>query len=284
VPITASFSEPFYTGGASSSDFSGQWDVALNGRPYLLDLKSNRFRHISVPLLRQQADQATSPSESSINPADLWRRSQDTWHKGAGQSFLDRGDSDPERFHTSKGVDVWTKWQLRLLPATTQKRSSANSNLMLVVVGSYLYLIDGAELRRTTDMTTWTNVTGVPAGAPTSVASDGFNVWTAHTANGIFGTTRGAGTTAQYTTGNVTLVGYVKGRLLAAYQPDQMVESVEAVSVKTRIGQAPVLPATVIATYADGHAKYSGFRNTSDIRGGCGEDWWHDHSWEGYNE
>jgi prepilin-type N-terminal cleavage/methylation domain-containing protein/prepilin-type processing-associated H-X9-DG protein len=40
----------------------------------------------------------------------------------------------------------------------------------------------------------------------------------------------------------------------------------------------------VNATYADGHAKYSGFRNTSDIRGGCGEDWWHDHSWEGYNE
>jgi prepilin-type N-terminal cleavage/methylation domain-containing protein/prepilin-type processing-associated H-X9-DG protein len=40
----------------------------------------------------------------------------------------------------------------------------------------------------------------------------------------------------------------------------------------------------VIATYADGHAKYSAFRNTSDIRGGCGEDWWHDHSWEGYHE
>jgi prepilin-type N-terminal cleavage/methylation domain-containing protein/prepilin-type processing-associated H-X9-DG protein len=40
----------------------------------------------------------------------------------------------------------------------------------------------------------------------------------------------------------------------------------------------------VNATYADGHAKYSGFRNSSDIRGGCGEDWWHDHSWEGYNE
>jgi prepilin-type N-terminal cleavage/methylation domain-containing protein/prepilin-type processing-associated H-X9-DG protein len=40
----------------------------------------------------------------------------------------------------------------------------------------------------------------------------------------------------------------------------------------------------VNATYADGHAKYSSFRNTSDIRGGCGEDWWHDHSWEGYME
>ncbi|MEU0211192.1 family 43 glycosylhydrolase [Streptomyces canus] len=41
-------------------------------------------------------------------------------------------------------------------------------------------------------------------------------------------------------------------RLLRAYQPDQLVESVEAVKVRTRTGQAPVLPATVIAKYADG--------------------------------
>ncbi|WP_405578611.1 family 43 glycosylhydrolase [Streptomyces sp. NBC_01092] len=41
-------------------------------------------------------------------------------------------------------------------------------------------------------------------------------------------------------------------RLLRAYQPDQLVEGVEDVSVKTGIGQTPVLPATVIATYADG--------------------------------
>ncbi|GAA4054459.1 family 43 glycosylhydrolase [Streptomyces shaanxiensis] len=41
-------------------------------------------------------------------------------------------------------------------------------------------------------------------------------------------------------------------RLLRAYQPDQLVEGVEDVTVKTGIGQAPVLPATVIATYADG--------------------------------
>ncbi|MGJ5893306.1 family 43 glycosylhydrolase [Streptomyces niveiscabiei] len=41
-------------------------------------------------------------------------------------------------------------------------------------------------------------------------------------------------------------------RLLRAYQPDQAVESVQDVTVKTRTGQAPVLPATVIARYADG--------------------------------
>ncbi|MFC8361455.1 family 43 glycosylhydrolase [Streptomyces griseorubiginosus] len=41
-------------------------------------------------------------------------------------------------------------------------------------------------------------------------------------------------------------------RLLRAYQPDRLVEGVEDVTVKTRTGEAPVLPATVIATYADG--------------------------------
>jgi hypothetical protein len=41
-------------------------------------------------------------------------------------------------------------------------------------------------------------------------------------------------------------------RLLKAYQPDQMVESVEDVKVTTGIGDAPVLPGTVIAEYADG--------------------------------
>ncbi|MEU0075724.1 family 43 glycosylhydrolase [Streptomyces sp. NPDC006332] len=41
-------------------------------------------------------------------------------------------------------------------------------------------------------------------------------------------------------------------RLLRAYQPDQVVKSVEDVAVKTRVGEAPVLPATVIAEYADG--------------------------------
>ncbi|WP_338894697.1 family 43 glycosylhydrolase [Streptomyces sp. TG1A-60] len=41
-------------------------------------------------------------------------------------------------------------------------------------------------------------------------------------------------------------------RLLKTYQPDQIVASVEDVRVETRIGDVPVLPATVIAEFADG--------------------------------
>ncbi|GHE30718.1 family 43 glycosylhydrolase [Streptomyces capitiformicae] len=41
-------------------------------------------------------------------------------------------------------------------------------------------------------------------------------------------------------------------RLLTTYQPDQIIRSVEDIKVETRVGQAPVLPATVIAESADG--------------------------------
>ncbi|MEV5493320.1 family 43 glycosylhydrolase [Streptomyces bobili] len=41
-------------------------------------------------------------------------------------------------------------------------------------------------------------------------------------------------------------------RLLTTYQPDQIITGVEDVKVGTRIGEAPVLPATVIAESADG--------------------------------
>ncbi|QYX75788.1 family 43 glycosylhydrolase [Streptomyces akebiae] len=41
-------------------------------------------------------------------------------------------------------------------------------------------------------------------------------------------------------------------RLLQTYQPDQIITDVEDVKVETRVGDAPVLPATVIAESADG--------------------------------
>jgi prepilin-type N-terminal cleavage/methylation domain-containing protein/prepilin-type processing-associated H-X9-DG protein len=37
------------------------------------------------------------------------------------------------------------------------------------------------------------------------------------------------------------------------------------------------------ATYADGHAKFSHFHNSPTYQK-CFEDWWFDHSWEGYHE
>lgn len=238
MTLNALLDAPFYIGGSAAADVPSLYDCALNGRPYMLDLEAKAgidfvFTHQSVPRLRQQADAGTSPSEASLNPDDLWRRSQDTWHDGAGQAFLDRTESDPARFDTSKGVDVWDKWQLSLLNDTTLKVSSVNTNLQLLTAGDYLYLCDGSTLQFTTDITTgapvWQTVfspyPGLDTTRITSIATDGYTVYATQPyasggVAGVYAMQRGSiaqkAGTVPYNALVCTLLRYVKGRLMAA--------------------------------------------------------------------
>lgn len=220
--LSSLMSEPYYLGeGSSDLASTGLTDVGLGSHSYIIDWKAQPgILHRSVPLLKQQSDQRDVPGEQSINPEGFWLRSGESWHRGAGQDLFDRKDSDPYRFRTSQGMNVWDKWHLNLLNSTDQKRSSANTNLKLAVAGSFLYLIDGTALVRTADITpgtpTFTTITGTPGTAPTDIASDGFNILTAHGASGLYKTTRGAATTASHITGTVNLIGFVKNRWIAA--------------------------------------------------------------------
>lgn len=219
---------PIYSGGATSGEVPSKYPIALNGVGFFIDwnpavaFRKADFSESSVPVLRAQADTSNMPGESSINPEGLWRRTQDTWHHGAGQVHLDRPESDSARFRTSKGVDCWTRWQLSLLPDTARARTSANTNVALVAVGSYLYMIDGVDLLRTQDIapgagTVWTAVTGGPGTTAKSVCTDGYTVYVAF-AGGVYTTTRGAAayTGTPYNALNADLLGYVKGRLMAS--------------------------------------------------------------------
>ena len=223
MSFSSSFNVGFYSGGALTDLVPNLYPVALDGHPFLVDRKSNQFRHITIPVLKQQSQDSGNLGEQSINPQGLWRRSIESWHKGAGQTNYDLTDSDPARFRSSKGVDPWTKWELSLLPVTDAKRSSANTNLKLQPAGSRLYLIDGGDIVYTADITvdspTWTGITGEPATAATDITSDGFNVYTAHGADRVYKTDTASSSTAAYvTSGNsVSVLGYVKGRLMAAH-------------------------------------------------------------------
>lgn len=232
VDITLLFDDPYSTASSSGTLLVPQaYPVAIDGHPYLVDLTSDQtglrgqyFRCGSIPVLRAQADQSNTPSESSINPNDLWRRSLESWKLGAGQSRYDRKSSDGRRFHASKGVNVWADdWQFSLLPDTSVARSSANSNLRLVSVGSYTYLTDGQGLLYSSNLTggspSFTAVTGTPAVTASSVASDGFNVYCCYGASGMYTTTRGAAAATQLVSSALNsgaIVGYVKGRLMLA--------------------------------------------------------------------
>ena len=108
----------FYTGTGTTSLVPDVFPVALNGRPYMVDLRSNRFTRQFDMRVREQSDQSTSPGEQSISPQGFWRRGESSWHFGAGQPKADVAGALDYRFATSKGVNPWTKGQVSLLNAT----------------------------------------------------------------------------------------------------------------------------------------------------------------------
>ena len=210
----------FFTGtSAGSSLVPDVFPVAINGRPYMIDVGSNQFTRQFDARVRDSVDQSTEPGEAALNPQGLWRRSQSSWHYGAGQQYSDTADAEAYRFYESKGVDPWTRNRLSLLPATTQARSSANTNLHMVTANGRVYITDGQTVAYTTNFTSFTTVTGTNASALVDITSDGYNVFFSYADGDIDQTNPGTGAASDYITGiEAGRMDYVKGRLMVAGQ------------------------------------------------------------------
>ena len=206
----------FYTGTGSTSLVPHVYPVAVAGRPYMVDQKSGRFGRAFEARVRESVDQNNLPGEATINPQGLWRRAQSSWHKGSGQQYADTADAGDYRFYTSKNLDPWTKGELKLLPTTSKVYNSSNSNVRICVADGRLYLSDGQTLKYTTDLSTYTTVTGTPAATINGLTTDGFNVWISFSGNGIYKTDTSTSAAASYATGHEwNQLQYVKGRLMA---------------------------------------------------------------------
>ena len=120
-------SPALFAGPSSSNLVPYPFPVGLGGHYYGVQWDKDsigvwgaKFKRESLPLLRQQADNSNIPGEQSISPEQFWRRSQDTWLYGEGQTYLDRSTSEIRRYHDGLGIDPWTPWQLKLLNDTTK--------------------------------------------------------------------------------------------------------------------------------------------------------------------
>lgn len=219
--VTDKFDSPLFGGGGTTVEVPGKFPVALDGRGYFIDTQvehsfTDYWKHESIPLIRTQADTSNNPAEVSLNPENLWRRAQDSWHHGAGQAYRDRdSNADIYRYHASKGIDPWTRYLLSLLPATSQSLASANTNLALVSAGARLYALDGTAVKYTTDLSSYSTVTSTGSNAKTSICSDGYTVYFTDGSN-VYTTNTGASAASSYNTLDCTLLRYVKGRLMAA--------------------------------------------------------------------
>ena len=171
----------FFTGTGTTQLVPDIFPIAINGRPYLVDEKSGQFTRGFEPRVRDSVDQSTAPGEAAINPQGLWRRGEVSWHYGAGQRYADTAEAQDYRFYSSKGVNPWTKGQATLLNAVKESLNSANTNLLLAVTDTRVYVLDGATLKYTTDpfatSPTWTSATGLPAATPRDMATDGTNIY-----------------------------------------------------------------------------------------------------------
>ena len=208
----------FYTGSGATTLVPDIFPVAINGRPYLVDLKAGSFQRQYDARVRDSVDQSAEPGEAAINPQGLWRRSQSSWHYGAGQTYADTADAEAFRFNNSKGVYVWDKGEVTLLKDTTQVLADAAATLKALTVGTRLYVATGGDVKYTTDLSTFTNCTSEPGGNVGGMTTDGFNVFVAFAADGIHKATTSTDAFSSYITGTDTFVNlsYVKGRLMAS--------------------------------------------------------------------
>lgn len=264
--ISATFVEPFYSGGSTvSGDVPAYLPVAIAGHSYLIDLAE--YDRQSIDVIRQPVDDSDEPSERTLNPAGLWPRSIESWHHGAGQTSYDLEDSDRRRFRASKGIDVWTPGKVCLLNDTASKRASVNTNLKLAVAGSRLYAIDGQQLLYTTDISgaspTWTAVTGTPAATALDVATDGYRVWVAYGASGLYQTNTDTGAASALGASTPDTVDYCNGRLVTS--DDDKLYEVDAAGVATLLYDHAAsafrwdaVTAAPNAIYAAGHAGTNG--------------------------
>jgi hypothetical protein len=213
--ISTPFDAPLFEGSGASDELPGYLQVAINGRPYKIDPR--KYKRSTVELLRSPADQNPEPGEQSLNTEGLWPRMQTDWRGGAGQDYFDDGDSDRARFLRSKGIDPWTRRRIKLHYDTALRAASSNTNLKVLVAGSYVYWADGSNLMLSNAVDLATPSTVAAGGAITSLATDGSYVYIARAGALLQRSVIGSGTMAAFSVAlQPTLVGYANGRLFGA--------------------------------------------------------------------
>jgi len=261
VALSVLYSSPYYGGSASTVEVPGRYPVALGGRGYNLDLRSGKFGWQSIALMRQQFDTSDRPGERSLNPEAGWRRAQESWHLGAGQAALDRAESDPYRFATSKGVDPWDEWELGLLPDTTEVVDTTSTNLALAATGTRLWLSDDDDVRYTDDGTSWSAAT-YGGGDIVSIASTGSHVYVSDGANVYRCAAAGTDFSSAYNTLDADLLRFVNGRLMAAH--DDSIYEIVSGSAPTAHYQHPNAAATWV-DFAEGPSAIYAAAQVGDV-------------------
>jgi len=207
---------------------SNIYDIAIGGQPFLLASSDKYpYQRQTATYRKQQFDNTKEVGEQSFE--GWWLRSQSSFHLGSGINYLDPylSENVQYRFNDSAGVDVWTPGQVTMLPATTNVFALSDDIQMFGAIDSLdqdcVFVSDNDVLTRIP--ASGTGATTIPYGGSgsdiTSLTQDGVYYYAAN-ATGIYrGALTGTGATGSiyYQTGDNTVMGFVKQRLVAAIGP-----------------------------------------------------------------
>lgn len=219
----------FYTGTSLTSLVPDVFPVGINGRPYMIDMRSGKLARGFEGRVRDSVDQSTAPGEAAINPGGLWRRGEVSWHWGAGQRYADTAEAQDYRFFKSKGVNPWVKGQLTLLNGTKVSLSSTATTTQMVVQDGRLYVSLDTDVKYTTDpfasSPTWSDCTGEPGSGKkcNTMATDGNSIYFGFENDGIrkldptVSVSAISGTKFINSTDNYYMLGFAKGFLFGAH-------------------------------------------------------------------
>ena len=228
--ITEPIVSPIGIAGASTPLFtntSNIYDIAIGGQPFLLGASDKYpYQRQTATYRKQQFDNSKEIGEQAFE--GWWLRSQSSFHLGAGINYLDPylSENVQFRFNDSAGVDVWTQGQVTMLPDTENVFALSDNVNMFGATDSLnqdcVFVSSNTTLTRiAADGTDATVAYGGSGTNITSLTQDGLNYYVANDTGIYRGSLTGTGATGSiyYQTGDRTVMGFVKQRLVAAIGP-----------------------------------------------------------------
>jgi hypothetical protein len=174
------------------------WDVAIGGTPFMLKPSPDTpYQRQTAQFRKQQFDAEASVGEQSLD--GFWRRSQFSFHQGAGIKFFDAFSDDVSaRAWKMDGVDPWTPGQVTLGPSFSTGLTAAHSLALTGYDGSSTPVVWFRKTSDSNKLHKWDGATdsavstaGVTAFAPDPNASgrcfydSGVNVKTSNAAANV---------------------------------------------------------------------------------------------------
>ena len=228
--ITEPIVSPIGIAGASTplyTNTSNIYDIAIGGQPFLLGASDKYpYQRQTATYRKQQFDNSKEIGEQSFE--GWWLRSQSSFHQGAGINYLDPylSENVQFRFNDSAGVDVWTPGQVTMLSDTENVFTLSDNVNMFGATDSLdqdcVFVSSNTTLTRiAADGTDATVAYGGSGTNITSLTQDGLNYYAANDTGIYRGSLTGTGATGSiyYQTGDRTVMGFVKQRLVAAIGP-----------------------------------------------------------------